>query len=244
MFIYVIVNSENLKLYVGQHKGESLERYLGQKWSEAQRLLSRGSHLYNAMRKYSRESWSIHPLISGIDERKELDERERHYIRVLKTQHPEVGYNFCDGGEGRMGPHSDETKKKIKEHNAKYWTGKQLSEDHARKLREGREKYHAEFGAWNKGLKTGPQESDVVQRRANYTKNWWASLTPDQRKEQSQKIVRGQPKGPRKTHCRRGHPRTPENLSASRACKKCRTINKAEWRQRQKTLKVKRFASP
>lgn len=116
MFIYVIVNSETLKIYVGQHKGPSLQWYLARKFYDANHHTSgTRSHLYAAMRRDRRELWSIHSLISGIETRKELDELEKHFIRVLKTQHPDVGYNICDGGEGFTGPHSEETKQKLRE---------------------------------------------------------------------------------------------------------------------------------
>jgi len=65
------------------------------------------------MRLHPRETWSIHPLVSGVESRQELDELEKHFIRVLKTQHPDVGYNICDGGEGFTGPHTLEARKKM-----------------------------------------------------------------------------------------------------------------------------------
>jgi hypothetical protein len=115
MFIYAIVCSETLKIYIGQHKREDLQHYLQQKWYRAHTNAKRErrSYLYNAMRKYPRESWSIHPLISGIENRKELDEWEQLLIYALKAQHPDVGYNICDGGEGRTGPLTEETKQKL-----------------------------------------------------------------------------------------------------------------------------------
>jgi hypothetical protein len=103
MFIYLIVNSENLKIYIGQHKGDNLQKYLQTKFSDAKHY-RRSSHLFNAMRKYPRDAWSIHPLVSGVETKAELDDLERHFIKTLKVQHPDVGYNICDGGEGHTGP--------------------------------------------------------------------------------------------------------------------------------------------
>jgi GIY-YIG catalytic domain len=114
MFVYVIVNSENLKIYIGQHKGNNLQKYLKQKISHALHGEAAGSHLYKAMRKYSQAVWSIHPLISGIGDKKELDETEQLLIYALKAQHPDVGYNICDGGEGFTGPHTEATKEKLR----------------------------------------------------------------------------------------------------------------------------------
>jgi hypothetical protein len=115
MFVYLIVCSETLKIYIGQHKGDNLRQYLQQKLSEANRGFSGRSHLYSAMRAHPRESWSIHPLVSGIENKKELDETEQLLIYALKSQHPNVGYNICDGGEGFTGPHTEEAKRKISE---------------------------------------------------------------------------------------------------------------------------------
>lgn len=117
MVVYVIVCIESLKIYVGQHKREDdLLKYFAQKWYDAHRYSGKRSHLYAALRKHPRESWSIHPLISGIEDKKELDETEQLLIRALKVQHPDIGYNICDGGEGFNGPHSEETKRKISKH--------------------------------------------------------------------------------------------------------------------------------
>lgn len=113
MFVYVIVNSATLKIYVGQHQGSNLRKYLQTKLSNAKRNSGSRSHLFAAMRKYSKDLWSIHPLFSDAQTRGELDELERHYIRTLKTQHPDVGYNICDGGEGFTGPHSAASKQRI-----------------------------------------------------------------------------------------------------------------------------------
>ena len=116
MFVYVLVCCESLKLYVGQHKGEDLGKYLSQKFYDANRFSGKRSHIYAAMRKHPRDSWSIWPLVSEVETRAELDELEKHFIRVLKAQHPDVGYNLCDGGEGHTGPLSEETKQKIRDH--------------------------------------------------------------------------------------------------------------------------------
>jgi hypothetical protein len=131
MFVYVIVNSATLKIYVGQHKGNNLRQYLQQKLSEARHRRSARSILYASMRKHPRDVWSIYSLVSDLQTRAECDEWERHYIQVLKTQHSDVGYNICRGGEGFTGPHTDEWKQK-----ARAWsTGRIKSVEERNKLR-------------------------------------------------------------------------------------------------------------
>lgn len=100
MFVYVIVNSETLKIYVGQHKGANLQKYLKQKISHARHGVAAGSRLYNSMRKYPKDVWSISPLISDLVTRQDCDDWEQILIKALNTQNPEVGYNICPGGEG------------------------------------------------------------------------------------------------------------------------------------------------
>jgi group I intron endonuclease len=112
MFIYVIVCSETLKIYIGQHKGNSLQKYLQTKLSDAKHRRGGRSHLFGAMRMHPSDAWSIHPLVQGVETRQALDEMEKHFIRALNTQNSEVGYNICRGGEGFTGPASDETKNK------------------------------------------------------------------------------------------------------------------------------------
>lgn len=117
MFIYLIVNRETGKYYVGQHKGGNLKKYLHQKFWEAKHQLSKRSYLYASIRKYGRDAFTIHALRSDIQTKTELDETERDFIRFLRSQDPEYGYNICRGGEGFTGPHSAEAKAKIRDSN-------------------------------------------------------------------------------------------------------------------------------
>ena len=66
------------------------------------------------MRKHPFPSlWSIHALRSDIQDKAELDQTERDFIKFLRSQDPEYGYNICRGGEGFTGPHSYETRQKL-----------------------------------------------------------------------------------------------------------------------------------
>ena len=83
MFIYVIVNRATLKIYIGQHKGDSLRQYLQRKLSAAAHREAKGSHLFASMRKYPKDVWSIWPVVSGIKSHRELNKLERHFILVF-----------------------------------------------------------------------------------------------------------------------------------------------------------------
>jgi hypothetical protein len=180
MFIYVIVNSETLKIYVGQHKGESLTRYLQQKWWDAHYYSGKRSHLYAAMRKYPKEFWSIHPLVSGVETRAELDEIEKHYIKVLKTQHPDVGYNICDGGEGFSGPHSEEAKQKL---------GSIVREQWANLSPADRQQRNQKSSETRLGMFAESRIAKAAARAARPPRN--LACLPEQRKKISESMKRG-----------------------------------------------------
>jgi len=122
MFIYLIVNHETGKYYVGQHTGNNLKKYLQQKFSDARHGRGGNSRLYNSMRKHPfTHLWSIHALRSDIQAKAELDETERDFIKFLRAQDPEYGYNLCRGGEGFTGLHSSQTCAKMSEGVKRAW---------------------------------------------------------------------------------------------------------------------------
>ena len=126
MFIYLIVNRETGKYYVGQHKGKSLRKYLQQKFHHAQSGISKGSHLFASMRKHpDQKVWSIHALRSDITDRAELDQTEKDFIAFLRATDPEYGYNICLGGEGFTGLHNSETRAKMAETHRRIWANPQ-----------------------------------------------------------------------------------------------------------------------
>lgn len=139
MYIYLIVNRVTGKYYVGQHKGNNLKKYLQDKFSQARYELKRGrsgsSHLFNSMRKHPDHSvWSIHALLSDIQTRAELDQHERDFIALLKSQDPEYGYNICRGGEGFSGPHSAATRQIISQAAQLMWKRPEIKENFSTKM--------------------------------------------------------------------------------------------------------------
>ncbi len=122
MFIYLIVNHDTGKYYVGQHKGNNLRKYLQTKMSVARQGRGGNSHLFNSMRKHPfPSSWSIHALRADIQTKAELDKTEKDFIKFLRSQDPEYGYNICRGGEGFTGPHTEESRKKMSALTQKLW---------------------------------------------------------------------------------------------------------------------------
>jgi group I intron endonuclease len=100
MYIYLIVNHATGKYYVGQHKGQNLQRYLQQKFNGADKYLKSRSHLFRSMRKYGRAAFSIHALLFDVQTKAELNQYEKDFIEFLRAREPEYGYNIALGGQG------------------------------------------------------------------------------------------------------------------------------------------------
>jgi len=164
MFIYLITNKVTGKVYVGQHKGDDLQHYLQQKFYEAEHRLKARSHLYASIRKHGRDAFSIQPLVSDIQTREELNQKEKEFIELYDSRNPEVGYNICEGGEGFTGPHTSEAKAKVtealkqrwaqpgfKEHWTELMTGHDVSPETVDKIKTARadQDEPQRLSAWN-----------------------------------------------------------------------------------------------
>ena len=93
--IYLIKNSANGKVYVGQTI-QPVERRFKQhlKLPKA----SQKQLIYKAIQKYGKDKFSYEILIEGIDNYKDLNELEEFYITKYNSMIPN-GYNMCPGGQ-------------------------------------------------------------------------------------------------------------------------------------------------
>lgn len=119
-YIYKITNIVDGKIYIGKSKYTVHSRWMGhlrcsKKYIEANK---NSSKLYNAMKKYSVDKFTIEEIDSCPYD--QLDDRERYWIQKLDSRNPKIGYNICRGGEcGPGGPrfaghqHSEETKQQM-----------------------------------------------------------------------------------------------------------------------------------
>lgn len=100
-FIYLITNNVNNKKYVGQTIGSIQER-----WNQHLRATrDKGSrHLYDAIKKYGYQSFSIQILEEVPNN--QLNERECYWISYYNSF--KKGYNMTSGGEGGYYYSSDE----------------------------------------------------------------------------------------------------------------------------------------
>lgn len=113
MLIYRIINNINGMVYIGQTT-QSLKRRWAVHKSEHKRV-KYNTYLYNAMRKYGIENFSIEEIARPIVETQEaLDKLEIELIKSHNSTDRSIGYNIDLGGKsGRK--MSDESKKKLSE---------------------------------------------------------------------------------------------------------------------------------
>lgn len=92
-FIYIIKNTVNSKVYIGQTHN-SIE----QRWKEHVRHSQYGEQVINkAMKKYGVEKFYIEKLeVCSVDV---LDEREIYYIDLFNSTDKSCGYNVSIGGK-------------------------------------------------------------------------------------------------------------------------------------------------
>lgn len=94
--IYKISNNINKKIYVGQSVN------IEERFSVHKSAYERNRHpelpLYKAISKYRLENFSFDVIEEC--EIKELDEREKYWISVLRSSINENGYNIRAGGDG------------------------------------------------------------------------------------------------------------------------------------------------
>ena len=100
-YVYKIINTENTKLYIGQTT-VSLDKRWKDHLSASKQKDTKGVILYDAMKKYGVEKFSI-VLLEEIEAnnilelKQKLNERECYYIYSLNTLRPN-GYNSTKGG--------------------------------------------------------------------------------------------------------------------------------------------------
>lgn len=96
-YIYYISNTVNDKLYVGKTLS-SIEKRFQEHCRDSRKRRMEHRPLYNAMRKYGEDKFSIH-LLEEVDA-SSLAEREIYWIQKLNVY--KNGYNGTHGGEGKI----------------------------------------------------------------------------------------------------------------------------------------------
>ena len=137
-FVYKTTNTLNGKIYIGQktykrqRKNNPVPSYLGS-----------GSKIKQAIIKYGKENFKKE-VICWCYSRQGMDDCERFFIRFLKTQNPDIGYNIVSGGQIHM---PNELKGLYGADNPNY--GNKWTEEQRRLFSEKKKKMKKEIGAKN-----------------------------------------------------------------------------------------------
>ena len=127
MIIYKATNQTNGKMYIGQTVNSLNKRKL----SHMNNVKRSNLPFHNAIRKHGPDNfnWQVICICPDIDS---LNEQEEYYITFYDSMN--VGYNLQSGGENRL--HSDVTKQKMSENNAKPMLGKKHPPETIEKMRQ------------------------------------------------------------------------------------------------------------
>lgn len=125
MIIYMIKNTVNGKIYIGQ-----TVQFLNQRWSKHINA-KKNTYLAFALDKYGRDKFTIEQIDTAqtLDE---LNQKEQYWISFYNSTDREIGYNIKAGGENHL--LAEETKIKIGLANS----GKKASVETRKKQSEAR----------------------------------------------------------------------------------------------------------
>ena len=120
-------NTINHKVYIGQTtcKRGFRDRYRGSKKllaiecvyrynlrSSKSKRRNYNKHLFNSIKKYGFNNFKVNEIFDVAFSKKELDTKEKCWIRYYKSDFEEYGYNITAGGSGKI--INNETRKRLK----------------------------------------------------------------------------------------------------------------------------------
>lgn len=175
-YIYLTTNKINGKQYLGQHKGEINNSYLGS-----------GIYLSKAIKKYGKENFSKQ-ILKICQTRDEADYWEKFYIEQYNAVENTNFYNLQEGGTGGDGwqachkwldQHPEEASKIYQEN----WKRLQKwHEDNPKKRQELVIKPMLE--ASHKYWKEHPEELEKHMKEVNEAKIKWQQNNPEKHQQQ------------------------------------------------------------
>lgn len=113
MYIYIITNIINNKIYIGKTVNKNLFDYLSVKRWAVNHNKDINMPIIKAMQKYGMDNFIYEILDDTASSNEELIYLEKEWIAFLDSMNPAIGYNATAGGEGASRPCSEATKKKI-----------------------------------------------------------------------------------------------------------------------------------
>ena len=112
MIVYKITNKVNNKVYIGITKrkkgfkerysarGEGIERVYNFYLQSKNRGEYYNIHLFRAIAKYGFDNFEVEEEFDKAETIKELQEKEKYWIKYYNSDNPNYGYNNTKGGEG------------------------------------------------------------------------------------------------------------------------------------------------
>jgi group I intron endonuclease len=192
--IYLLTNTENGKIYVGQSWYPTYAR-MGRDGSN----YSHSPYIYNAIKLHGVDKFK-YTVLEACKSQEEADRLEDIYVDKYNSLHHDIGYNIKKGGQ--HGLHTEETKAKIsatlqaqfdnmtqEEKNQRaapvsgYWLGKErgpLSEERKVKIGAQTKERHATIGHPMQGKHHTEEAKEKISKS-----NTGRKLTPEQSKARS-----------------------------------------------------------
>lgn len=189
-YIYMIVNKVNGKTYVGQRKSTKLcydDKYMGS-----------GKYLKSSQKHYGIENFEK-LLVQYVETKEEANKQEIFWIAHYRARGM-AQYNISNGGDGgaTLGGHAWNSGKVMANEwkethiNARYWAGKQHSEEYKNKMKESckggnKTTWRKGHEGFNKGKKyyRNPESTECKMFYPGEEPNGWVPgrYTPWQGKE-------------------------------------------------------------
>lgn len=177
-YIYLTTNKINGKQYIGQHKGEPNDNYLGS-----------GLGITRAIKKYGKENFSK-TILCYCDTREEADKQERYYIELYDAVNSSKFYNAMEGGTGGDGwratkrwnkAHPEEARRRFEE------SGKKLRkwvEEHPEEAALNTQKMLDAAHEW---IKNNPEKVSEHMKKVNIARRQWQEKHPKEHQQQIDK---------------------------------------------------------
>lgn len=126
-YIYRITNKINGKIYIG--KTTNVEKRWKRHISDSKDK-KRCFYFQNAIIKYGKDNFII-DVLENVDSEETAFELEKKWVKILKTNKKQFGYNLTEGGDGFFSSFfSEERREKI----SSIQKGKKLTEEHKKKI--------------------------------------------------------------------------------------------------------------
>lgn len=131
MLVYMLRNTRNQKVYIGQHRGHALST----RWNKALTQASKvNGHLANAVAKYGPDAFS-REVICTCSSQEEMDLLERFFIGVFQSNEKRFGYNQQAGGRLWQGAISADLRRRLSKANKRAWL-RRSREEQAEAIRQ------------------------------------------------------------------------------------------------------------